>query len=97
VSKEADISNLVATFEYDGSFIEINGLPYSDELSSNDFAKEVVVSVFNETQTGNKDYNIRVVYHTGLPILYIDTYGQEIASNETYISAEVNIYGGLDL
>lgn len=97
VSKEADINNLVATFEYDGSSIEINGLPYSDELSSSDFGKEVVVSVFNDTKSASKDYNIRVVYHTGLPILYIDTYGQEITSNETYISAEVNIYGGLDL
>ena len=43
-----------------------------------------------------KDYFIRLKYHTGLPIVYLNTFNQEVLSKEDYISAQISIYGGLD-
>ena len=43
-----------------------------------------------------KDYLIRLHYHTGLPIVYLNTFNEEVLSKEDYISAEISVYGGLD-
>mgnify|MGYP003327617151 FL=1 len=94
---EVDIDRLVATYEYEGGSVEIGGVSQTSGVTSNNFGKEVVVSVYNENQSASKDYKVRISYHTGLPIVYIDTNGQEVVSTDDYITAEINVFGGLDL
>ena len=94
---EVDIDRLVATYEYEGGSVEIGGVSQTSGVTSNNFGKEVVVSVYNENQSASKDYKVRISYHTGLPIVYIDTNGQEVVSKDDYITAEINVFGGLDL
>lgn len=97
VPLEVNINQLVATYEFEGGSIEVNGVSQTNGVTSNDFGKEVVVSVFNEDLSGSKDYKVRISYHTGLPIVYIETNGQEVVSKDDYIIAETSVYGGLFL
>lgn len=90
-----NLSQLVATYTFEGNTVFIGVIEQTSSVTKNDFSKEVVLTVRNNASTG-KDYNIRVMYYTGLPIVYINTLGQEVVSKEEYISAEVSVYGGLD-
>ena len=89
------LNSLIATYEFEGSSVQIDGEEQTNSVSSNDFGKERVVSVLDEG--GNrKDYLIRLHYHTGLPIVFLDIFDPESVPREEYITAEISVYGGLD-
>jgi len=61
------MKSLIATYEFEGSSIQIDGEEQTNSVSNIDFDKERIVSVLDEGGNG-KDYLIRLHYHTGLPI-----------------------------
>ena len=89
------LNSLIATYEFEGSSVQIDGEEQTNSVSSNDFGKERVVSVLDEGGNG-KDYLIRLHYHTGLPIVFLDIFDPESVPREEYITAEISVYGGLD-
>ena len=89
------IKSLIASYEFEGSSVQIGGEEQTNSVSSNDFGKERTVSVLDEGGNG-KDYLIRLHYHTGLPIVFLDIFDPESVPREQYISAEISVYGGLD-
>jgi len=89
------MKSLIATYEFEGSSIQIDGEEQINSVSNIDFDKERIVSVIDEGGNG-KDYLIRLYYHTGLPIVYLNTFNEEVLSKEDYISGEISVYGGLD-
>ena len=89
------IKSLIATYEFEGSSLQIDGKEQINSISINDFSKERMVSIFDDNGNG-KDYMIRLHYHTGLPIVYLSDFDPELIAREYYISAEISIYGGLD-
>ena len=89
------MKSLIATYEFEGSSIQIDGEEQINSVSNIDFDKERIVSVLDEGGNG-KDYLIRLHYHTGLPIVYLNTFNEEVLSKEDYISGEISVYGGLD-
>ena len=89
------LHSLIATYEFEGSSVQIDGEEQTNSVSSNDFGKERVVSVLDERGNG-KDYLIRLHYHTGLPIVFLDIFDPESVPREEYITAEISVYGGLD-
>ena len=92
---ESSINSLIATYEFEGSYVYINGEEQTSSVSKNDFSKRRLITILDEGNNG-KDYFIRLKYHTGLPIVYLNTFNQEVLSKEDYISAQISIYGGLD-
>lgn len=89
------IKSLIATYEFEGSSLQIDGKEQINSISINDFSKERMVSIFDDNGNG-KDYMIRLHYHTGLPIVYLSDFDPELIAREYYISAEISIFGGLD-
>lgn len=89
------IESLIASYEFEGYSVQIDGEEQTNSVSSNDFGKERTVSVLDEGGNG-KDYLIRLHYHTGLPIVFLDIFDPESVPREQYISAEISVYGGLD-
>ena len=89
------IKSLIATYEFEGSSLHIDGKEQINSISINDFSKERMVSIFDDNGNG-KDYMIRLHYHTGLPIVYLSDFDPELIVREYYISAEISIFGGLD-
>ena len=89
------IKSLIATYEFEGSSLQIDGKEQINSISINDFSKERMVSIFDDNGNG-KDYMIRLHYHTGLPIVYLSDFDPETVAREYYIPAEISIYGGLD-
>ena len=92
---ETSINQLVATYEFEGSSVQIDGVEQTNSVSSNDFAKERMVTVLGDGNN-NKDFLIRLHFHTGLPIVYLRAFDQENLTREEYVSAEISVYGGLD-
>jgi len=95
VPYETSIESLIASYEFEGFSLQIDGEEQTNSVSSNDFGKERTVSVLDEGGNG-KDYLIRLHYHTGLPIVFLDISDPESVPREQYISAEISAYGGLD-
>ena len=91
----SSINSLIATYEFEGSSVYINGEKQTNSVSKNDFTKTRLVTIMDEGNNG-KDYFIRLKYHTGLPIVYLNTFNQEVLSKENYILGEISVYGGLD-
>ena len=89
------IRSLIATYEFVGSSVQIDGEEQTSSVSSNDFGKERMVSILDDGGNG-KDYLIRLHYHTGLPIVSLSAFDPETVAREYYIPAEISIYGGLD-
>ena len=89
------LNSLIATYEFEGSSVQIDGEEQTNSVSSNDFGKERVVSILDEGGNG-KDYMIRLHYHTGLPIVFLDIFDPESVPREEYVTAEISVYGGLD-
>lgn len=95
VPYNADIKDLVATFEYTGSEVNINGSKQISGLTYNNFSKGLI---YNVKSSGGQDvsYEVAISYFTGLPIFYIDTDGVLIDSKEDYRVGNASIFGGLN-
>ena len=90
------IKELVATYDYEGSSIKIGETNQVNSITQNDFSKETVVRIIGDNNGNSKEYKIRLTYHTGLPIVYINTNDFDVMSKEDYMEAEISIYGGLN-
>lgn len=90
----SDIENLVPTFEHKGLEVEINNTIQVSGLSSNNFSKRIAYTV--KTSDGRiQNYEVSAQYFTGLPIIYLNTYGANIDSKDDYIAGAASVYGGL--
>lgn len=91
---DADIKNLVASFETNGASVAINNQPQQSGISINDFTQ--IVSYTITAQNGNTStYEVDAKVFTGLPIFFITTEnGEEIVSKEDYMNGHISFYGG---
>ena len=91
---DADITNLVASFEFVGAEVRIGEIVQRSGISVNNYSKLVTYTVIgNDGST--KDYYIKLKWFTGLPIIYINTLnGVEISSKEEYVPGNASIFGG---
>jgi len=89
----ADIDNLIATFDHNGLSLLLNNDPQISGTTYNDFSKIVNYTV-KTTDGREKEYNVDVTYFTGLPIVYINTNGVPIDSKEDYRAGFASVYGG---
>lgn len=94
VPYSGDIKNLVATFEHNGSNVTIDDLNQISGETSYNFSKAVTYKVSTDGQEAN--YDVKVSYYTGLPIVYIDTNGIAIDSKEEYRDGYATNFGGLN-
>ena len=90
-----DIKNLVATFEHNGSQIAIDDFDQISGSTHYNFSKVVTYSV-KASDGHEEDYDVKITYFTGLPIVYIDTDGVAIDSKEEYREGFAINYGGLN-
>ena len=89
----ADIDNLIATFDHNGLSLLLNNDPQISGTTYNDFSKIVNYTV-KTTDGREKGYNVDVTYFTGLPIVYINTNELPIDSKEDYRAGFASVYGG---
>lgn len=90
-----DITNLVATFEHNGSEVFIDNINQFSGSTDNDFSKVVTYTV-GTSDNQEQSYDVKVSYFTGLPIFNIDTNGAPIDSKEDYREGFVSTFGGLN-
>jgi len=89
-----DISQLVATFEYEGSSVLVNTLEQISSISKNNFSDILSYSV-KTSDNQIKNYEVDVTRFTGLPIIYLSTDNNApIDSKEDYVEGDVFIDGG---
>ena len=92
---EADIQNLIATFEHDGLEVEANNFNQISGTTYNDFSDIVNYTV--KTADGREEiYEVDITYFTGLPIIYVDTNNIPIDSKEDYREGFTSVYGARD-
>ena len=90
------VSELVASYEFTGSSVTIEGVVQESGTSINDFTEIVVYSVAN-SEGATESYTVDLTKFTGLPIIYLATDGAvAIDSKETYVTGDVSIDGGRD-
>ena len=89
-----DITSLIASYDFSGKKISVNGDNQISGVSVIDFTEIIDYKITSED--GNSSiYAVDLTYFTGLPILSIATDGaEEILSKETYIYGAVDFYGG---
>jgi len=90
---EANITQLIANFDFVGSEVRIGDKIQNTNITINDFSEVVTYTVVGEDGS-TKDYTIDVKWFTGLPIISITTEnGEEISSREDYVKGFVTING----
>lgn len=94
VSYNADISRLVASFDFVGATVRIGDQVQNSGTSVNDFSETVTYTVVGEDGS-TTSYDVDVVWFTGLPVLYITTEnGVPVSSKDDYVDGEASIKGG---
>ncbi len=90
---QADINNLTANFDFDGSEVRIGNIVQKSGFTVNDFTEPLTYTVVGAN--GNtKDYIVSVQYFTSLPVIFIYTENSEdIASKEEYIQGTMSVNG----
>ena len=91
---EADIENMVASFEHNGSEVLINNKVQISGQTANDFSD---IQNYRVTTADGKtgQYEVDITYFTGLPIIYLETTGgEEIDSKEDYFTGSISMKGG---
>jgi len=96
VPYNGDITNLIATFNHNGSQVFVDGFNQISGTTYNNFSNVITYTVL--TSDGEQDdYDVRLTYFTGLPIFYIDTNGIPIDTKDDYIEGgNASFFGGLD-
>lgn len=90
----ANVENLVATFNYVGSSVKINGKQQVSNNTNNDFTDTVVYTV-NSSDGSTQDFVVDATWFTGLPLFKIYTQnGVAIESKEDYVSGNAALFGG---
>lgn len=91
---EADIENMVASFEHNGSEVLVNNKVQISGQTVNDFTD---IQNYRVTTADGKSgqYEVDITHFTGLPIIYLETTGgQEIDSKEDYFTGSISMKGG---
>ncbi len=89
----ADITKLVANFDFAGAEVRIGEKIQNSGITVNDFSETLTYTVLGEDGL-TKDYTIEIVWFTGLPIISITTDDHvEISSKEDYVSGFTSIDG----
>ena len=97
VGRTADmvaVDSLVATFEFEGSNIAVNGVAQKSGVTANDYSNKVAFSL-TATDGQESTYTVDLARFTGLPVinLYTDN-GAVIDSKEDYVKGQTSITGG---
>ena len=93
-SIDGSVDNLVASFEYVGESITVNGISQSNGLTANDFSEPVTYTIAGEDGS-EVSFQVDLAKFTGLPIINISTDGgASIESKDDYIFGTVSIDGG---
>ena len=88
------VKDLIASYEYVGSSIQINASEQESGVTINDFTDLVNITVEN-TDGDTQSYTIDVAKFTGLPIIYLQTDSfLPIDSKDDYILGDTWIDGG---
>jgi len=91
---DADITKLVASFDYVGSEVRIGEEVQYSGISEVDFSKSVTYTVIGNNGT-TRDYEVVVIWFTGLPIFKITTDGGvDITSKDEYVYGNATFFGG---
>jgi spore coat protein CotH len=94
ISSNTPVKNLIASYEYVGSSIQINASEQESGVTTNDFTEPVNITVEN-SDGDTKSYIIDVTKFTGLPIIYLQTDSfLPIDSKDDYILGDTWIDGG---
>jgi len=94
ISLNTPVKNLIASYEYVGSSIQINASEQESGVTTNDFTEPVNITVEN-SDGDTKSYIIDVTKFTGLPIIYLQTDSfLPIDSKDDYILGDTWVDGG---
>jgi spore coat protein CotH len=94
IAMNISIKDLIASYEYVGSSIQINASEQESGVTINDFTDLVNISVENN-DGDTQSYTIDVAKFTGLPIIYLQTDSSlPIDSKDDYILGDAWIDGG---
>lgn len=94
VPYEADVSSLIASFDFVGAEVRVGDQIQTSGTTINDFSETLTYTVVG-SDGSTKNYEIDVVWYTGLPILYITTEnGVPISSKDDYVNGLATIEGG---
>ena len=94
ISSNTPVKNLIASYEYVGSSIQINASEQESGVTTNDFTEPVNITVEN-SDGDTKSYIIDVTKFTGLPIIYLQTDSfSPIDSKDDYILGDTWVDGG---
>ncbi len=92
ISQNISVKNLIATFQFSGSKVEVEGLTQTSNKTENDFTKILNYQVSNGTD--HVSYAIDVTRFTGLPVMEIQTTDLlAIDSRDTYVDAQLEMEG----
>ena len=92
IPQNISVKNLIATFQFSGSKVEISGISQTSGNTKNDFTQILNYQVSNGTETIS--YAIDVTRFTGLPVMDIQTTDfLTVDSRDSYIEAEIQIEG----
>lgn len=92
---ECDVENLVASFEFVGDNVTVNGVVQEKFISSNNFTTTLEYVVSGLTNNNSKSYFIEISYLIELPRILIDTNNTLIDSKDDYVEGFVTVKGGL--
>ncbi len=92
IPQNTSVKNLIATFQFSGSKVEISGISQISGNTENDFTQILNYEVSNETDVNS--YAIDITRFTGLPVMEIETTDfLAVDSRDTYVEAELEIEG----
>ncbi|MBT6593639.1 MAG: hypothetical protein HOO18_06760 [Porticoccaceae bacterium] len=96
VLSNSRVSELIASFEFTGSSVSIEGVAQESGTSVNDFTEVVIYTVAN-SDGETESYSVDLTKFTGLPIIYLETDNSAlIESKDDYVTGDVSIDGGRD-
>ena len=94
VESNASVDSLVATYQFEGTNISIDGVAQQNGISASDFTDLVNISVEN-ADGDSRTYQVDLTKYTGLPVVYLTTENNAaVESKEDYINGTVAIDGG---
>ena len=93
-SHNGAVDKLIASFEYTGSSVSIDGVVQESGITVNDFTDIVPYTVTN-SDGDIENFTVDLTRFTGLPIVYLKTDGSVgIDSKDDYVEGDTSIVGG---
>lgn len=94
-SNVVSVTDLIASFEIVGDYVEVNGEVQQSGVSEQDFTNIVEYKVFERSSGNSQSYFVDLTLFTGLPVIFMDTEdNQVIESRDSYIKGSLLIEGG---